>query len=302
MREYSGIDALLRDLDQYLGIHIECSQGIEKEIFNSFYRSRGANGASYIMQSDHGYERQTVKSYLRFFEQVTDSRHSSKEVMRDFELEEIRKKKLRDCTASEHMRINFARISLIHSELCFLENPLNDIDAKSQKVILRWIAKRSEDGVKFVTTSPSLRYALLLPGTVFYKEGDRYIEIYEENAGAGNGGEEAVPQKVAAKTGTSTILFDPKDIDYIESQNKANFLSVRNSTYQVNYTLDELEEILKKYGFFRCHRSYIVNVQKVKEIEKWTKNSYSLRLNNMEHSQIPLAKGRVAEMKETYGW
>ena len=175
MREYSGIDALLRDIDQHLGIHIECSQGIEKEIFESFHRIWGAKDASYVVQTDRGYERHMVKSYLRFFQKLTGSRQSCKEAMREFNLEAIKKKKMRACTASEHMRINFARLSLVQSKLCFLENPINDIDAESQKVILRWIAKQSEEGVKFVTTSPSLRYALLLPGTVYYKDGGRYI-------------------------------------------------------------------------------------------------------------------------------
>ncbi len=72
--------------------------------------------------------------------------------------------------------------------------------------------------------------------------------------------------------------------------------------FQVQLTMDELEKTLKKSGFFRCHRSYIVNIQRVERFEKWTKNSYVLLLNTPEHTQIPLAKGRIDEMKDTFHW
>ena len=108
--------------------------------------------------------------------------------------------------------------------------------------------------------------------------------------------------KIAAKSENRTFLFEPKDIDFVESLNKCNYVSVRGTLFQVSDTMDELERILAKSGFFRCHRSYIANMQRVEEIEKISKNSFALVLRDKEQSRIPLAKGRVAEMKETFGW
>ena len=65
-------------------------------------------------------------------------------------------------------------------------------------------------------------------------------------------------------------------------------------------TLEELESKLKRFGFYRSHRSYLVNMQKVVEIVKWTRNSYSLKLNGMEDVRIPLSKGRIDDMKNLY--
>ena len=48
------------------------------------------------------------------------------------------------------------------------------------------------------------------------------------------------------------------------------------------------------FGFFRCHRSYIVNLQKVREVITWTRNSYSLILENKEKTSIPLSKAKMA--------
>ena len=65
--------------------------------------------------------------------------------------------------------------------------------------------------------------------------------------------------------------------------------------------MNELEERLLPYGFFRCHRSYIVNLQKVREVITWTRNSYSLVLDDRAKSNIPLSKGKMAELKEMIG-
>ena len=54
-------------------------------------------------------------------------------------------------------------------------------------------------------------------------------------------------------------------------------------------------------GFFRCHRSYIVNVQRVAKVERFTRNSFNLTLSDAAHSFIPLAKGRAEEMRATLG-
>ena len=65
-------------------------------------------------------------------------------------------------------------------------------------------------------------------------------------------------------------------------------------------TLDELEQKLKNFGFYRCHRSYLVNIQKVTEIVRWTRSSYSLRLANYKEFMVPLSKAKIQELKDTY--
>ena len=77
----------------------------------------------------------------------------------------------------------------------------------------------------------------------------------------------------------------------MESVNRANFASVRGELYPVSMTLDELEDELERYGFFRCHRSYIVNVQKVAKVERFTRNSFNLTLADAAATQIRSPRG-----------
>ncbi|WP_304902776.1 LytTR family DNA-binding domain-containing protein, partial [Adlercreutzia caecimuris] len=56
------------------------------------------------------------------------------------------------------------------------------------------------------------------------------------------------------------------------------------------------------FGFFRCHRSYIVNVQKVARVERYTRNTFNLVLSDAAHTSLPLSKGRAEAMRDRYGW
>ena len=108
--------------------------------------------------------------------------------------------------------------------------------------------------------------------------------------------------KIAAKAGEATLLLDPREIDFIESANRVNYASVRGELYPTALTMDELEATLERFGFFRCHRSYIVNVQKVSRVERYTRNTFNLVLSDAPHTSLPLSKGRADQMRERFNW
>jgi ABC-2 type transport system ATP-binding protein len=104
-------------------------------------------------------------------------------------------------------------------------------------------------------------------------------------------------QKISTKRKDKVILFDPPEIDYIESLDGSILVHAGGENYDCALTLTELEQKLLSFGFFRCHRSYIVNLQKVREIITWTKNSYSLRLHTGKDDVVPLSRSKLQELK-----
>ncbi|WP_456288986.1 LytTR family transcriptional regulator DNA-binding domain-containing protein [Paenibacillus sp. AK002] len=108
-------------------------------------------------------------------------------------------------------------------------------------------------------------------------------------------------EKIPAKLGDKLILFDPTEIDYIESHEGVANLHVLQGVYACSMSLSDLEGRLKGFGFYRCHRSYLVNLQKVREVITWTRNSYSLILDDHSKSSIPLSKGKYDELKKIIG-
>lgn len=81
---------------------------------------------------------------------------------------------------------------------------------------------------------------------------------------------EALPphpgDKIPVKLEDKILVFDPQEIDYAESVRGKCRIVVRGSEFITSSTIQELEERLVRYGFFRCHRSYLVNMEKVKEL------------------------------------
>jgi ABC-2 type transport system ATP-binding protein len=104
-------------------------------------------------------------------------------------------------------------------------------------------------------------------------------------------------EKIPAKVEERILLFDPTEIDYVESNQGVSNLYVRGDKFPCTISLTDLEERLRYFGFFRCHRSYLVNLQRVREVVTWTRNSYSLSLDDKTKSSVPLAKGRLDELK-----
>jgi two-component system LytT family response regulator len=85
-------------------------------------------------------------------------------------------------------------------------------------------------------------------------------------------------------TGKDMVLFD--DIYYIESNNTySTFYLKNNKKITSSRPIKEYEEILPNNQFFRCHRSYIVNISKVISIDK--KEGDMLCLNS--NIKIPLS-------------
>ncbi|RJE87822.1 ATP-binding cassette domain-containing protein [Paenibacillus sp. 1011MAR3C5] len=108
-------------------------------------------------------------------------------------------------------------------------------------------------------------------------------------------------EKIPTRMNDKMILFNPPEIDYIESHEGQTTLYINGETYPSTFKINELEERLRTYGFFRCHRSYIVNLQKVREVVTFTRNSFSLILDDASRTSVPLSKTKMAELKDMMG-
>lgn len=308
MRDYDSVESLLA-AEECTSLHIECSTAVSEQIREAVRVRYGSRRCAFMLCDDQGFERETVRSYLVLFARIAGQGHSAVEkAVAHFGLADMVERKLKGCTKAERTLVDLARVSLAEPEVCFCERPLFDLGAEARRAVLTWMAERVEHGTIFITTAEPLREAMLMPGIAFWYEDGWFmaVEVSEEDSEPEVGdvflGDEVRVCKIPAKTEGATLLLDPKDIDFVESMNKANYVSVRGNLYQTALTMDDLEGELVRFGFFRCHRSYIVNVQKVAKVERYTRNSFNLTLNDVAESSIPLAKGRADELRKQFGW
>lgn len=306
MADYNTIEELLEG-ERGSSVHIECGRDAVDRAVRFVHGAYANRRCAFYVATDKGFDRDTVRSYLRFFARVAGGAVTAEEAIAHFGLKDVAKTSVKKLSPEQRALMNFARMSLFEPEVVFCERPLGDITSATRGLVQAWLGQVVEAGGIVITCGEPLREALLMPGSAFYEEDGRFWQAQtgddDDNADApAYAGDEVRVFKVPAKSGDATLLFDPREVDFVESVNRANFVSVRGELYPVQMTLDELEAELERYGFFRCHRSYIVNVQKVAKVERFTRNSFNLTLADAAATQIPLAKGRADEMRDRYGW
>src|SRR5271166_3970188 len=66
-------------------------------------------------------------------------------------------------------------------------------------------------------------------------------------------------------------------------------------------TLEELLDSLDTNLFWRAHRSYLVNINRIREVVPWFKSSYQLRMDDKKQSEIPVSRAQTKRLRELFG-
>ena len=66
-------------------------------------------------------------------------------------------------------------------------------------------------------------------------------------------------------------------------------------------TLEELMDSLERPLFWRTHRSYLVNINRIKEVVPWFKSSYQLRMDDKKQTEIPVSRAQTKRLRELFG-
>lgn len=248
------------------------------------------------------YQWLTVKELIVFLIQVTERNESVTSLLDYFALTEEQKIKIKNLSPSKRMYVTLLRVFFAHQPFVVLEEPyfyLEEEDRRHFKRVLDDLLLKKQ----ILILTSNLEDALISCDTVYRlnERGFHHLDIRdteEESQSIQKQHEVNITlQKISTKRKDKVILFDPPEIDYIESVEGSILVHVSGEEYICTSTLTELEQKLTNFGFYRCHRSYIVNLQKVREIITWTKNSYSLRLDSGQDAVVPLSRSKLQELK-----
>ncbi|MCM3112111.1 response regulator transcription factor [Lederbergia lenta] len=272
------------------------------------------------LQSDAIYERLSPKEHLTFFKNLYDVKVDIDEILERIGLIDKKHTRSDKLSFSEGKRLHFGRMILHNPDFIIMEDPAQNLDIESTMILHRLIASLEGQGKTILITTANLENAISLTNHVYHLDvsGLKQLDVTDENEEPVKIDEiedeemikvEPSPEtsmqirfdKIPAKVEDKIILFDPTEIDYIESNSGISNLNVNGETFPCSLTLQALYDRLQPFGFFRCHRSYIVNLQKVREVITWTRNSYSLVLDDQKKSSIPLSKGKLDELKGIIG-
>jgi two-component system LytT family response regulator/two-component system response regulator LytT len=111
--------------------------------------------------------------------------------------------------------------------------------------------------------------------------------------------------KVLLKTVGRMFLVDQKDICYAWIEDGVISVVTGGAAGiegQSNCrTLEELLESLDGNLFWRAHRSYLVNINRIREVVPWFKSSYQLRMDDKKQSEIPVSRAQTKRLRELFG-
>jgi two-component system LytT family response regulator/two-component system response regulator LytT len=114
------------------------------------------------------------------------------------------------------------------------------------------------------------------------------------------GAGEADFRKLAVRKGGRTVLLTIDDIVFLSARNKSTYAHTYENQYLVDMTLGELEEKMARESFSRVHRSYLVNLNKVKEILR-VDGCYVVVASDRDETHIPVARRQVRTFREAVG-
>ncbi len=108
--------------------------------------------------------------------------------------------------------------------------------------------------------------------------------------------------KVLLRSAGRLLLIDQKDVCYASIQDGVISVVTTNLEGQSNCrTLEELLEGLDSDMFWRAHRSFVVNINRIKEVVPWFKSSYQLRMDDKKQSEIPVSRAQTKRLRELFG-
>jgi two-component system LytT family response regulator len=105
-------------------------------------------------------------------------------------------------------------------------------------------------------------------------------------------------QRLAIRLGERILLVDIQDVSHFFAKDKYTFLrTTAGKEYIVSSTIAELEEQLDPETFIRVHRSTLVNVNHIREIQVWFGGKYRIVLADKEATEVVVSKNMAGRLK-----
>lgn len=104
-------------------------------------------------------------------------------------------------------------------------------------------------------------------------------------------------KKIIAKRGDKLYLIDLDDIYYIRADLDEVIIKIKETDAYVRKKIGDLEKLLSNKNFFRIHRSYIVNVDKIKSMQSIEQSKLQISFDGIDEI-VTSSKDGAKEFRE----
>jgi two-component system LytT family response regulator len=109
------------------------------------------------------------------------------------------------------------------------------------------------------------------------------------------------PRRIASRVGERISFLDLDEVTHFIAHDKLTYAVVNGHRHCVDQTIADLERRLDPARFLRIHRSALVNVDWIQEINSWFAGKVIVSVEDAQHTQIPVARDRVRSLKASLG-
>lgn len=122
---------------------------------------------------------------------------------------------------------------------------------------------------------------------------DRLVQTLEKKGPA------AQKNKLLVKSNGRLYLLDSEDVIYASIEDGVISIVARDLEGQSNFrTVEELQSTLDPHTFWRVHRSYLININRIKEVVPWFKSSYQLKMDDRKQTEIPVSRAQTKRLRQ----
>ena len=104
--------------------------------------------------------------------------------------------------------------------------------------------------------------------------------------------------KLLVRAANRNLIIDAQEMVYATIDDGLITIVTTTVEGQSNYrTIEELQSSLDPETFWRVHRSYLVNINRIREVIPWFKSSYQLKMEDKKQTEIPVSRVQTKRLR-----
>lgn len=108
-------------------------------------------------------------------------------------------------------------------------------------------------------------------------------------------------KRLLIRSGGKNLVVDTSDVIYARIEDGIITVAATHVEGESTFkTLEELQASLDPAVFWRPHRSFLVNIQRIREVIPWFKSSYQVRMDDRKGTVIPVSRVQTKRLRELF--
>ena len=104
--------------------------------------------------------------------------------------------------------------------------------------------------------------------------------------------------KLLVRANNRNFIVDASEVVYATIDDGLITIVTTTVEGQSNYrTIEELQSNLDPDVFWRVHRSFLVNINRIKEVIPWFKSSFQLKMDDRKQTEIPVSRVQTKRLR-----